>query len=142
MWLLMQFQWFPLSTSKRFGTFSKKSTFGLWCLMILSISKNSLPVSSKRPLFYPAILYDWQGNPPVRMSKPGISEASMLFMSPIRGSLFPKLAKYVSWASRSISEAITHLAPKDSRAYLNPPMPAKSSINLISPLCEGKDSIF
>ena len=56
---------------------------GSFSFRIRSISKKSVPqVSFEKPSFFPMIENAWQGKPPNKISKSGISFASILVMSP------------------------------------------------------------
>ena len=113
----------------RFRTFSSINAGGSFSFKIRSISKKSVPhVSFEKPSFFPIIENAWQGKPPNKISKSGISFASIFVMSPDGCS--PKLASYVLQASSSNSEENTHLPPTCSNPNLIPPIPANKSINL------------
>ena len=73
----------PLWLRKPF-TFSRKTTFGFFRLIISATSKNKVPLVSSNPPRFPAIENAWHGNPAHNISNPlGINAfVSALAISP------------------------------------------------------------
>ena len=120
----------PLSCERMFLTFSRNRNCGFFSRAILAISKKSVPLASLNPRSFPATLNDWQGKPPVSMSKSGSSLGLMSLASLYSGSC-PKFFAYVFLAYSSISQAPTHSCPFRSSPSLNPPTPQNKSKNFI-----------
>ena len=87
--------------------------------MILTISKNNVPLVSENPFLNPACENGWQGNPQHRISKSGISFAFIFVISQAKFhssnkllDIFLKLCSYVFLASLSHSDANTQSHPR------------------------------
>lgn len=71
----------PESWLSRPGTFSRKIYLGFLTAAIRAILKNSVPLISSNPFLAPAMLNDWQGNPPRRRSKSGNCSGTIFLAS-------------------------------------------------------------
>lgn len=122
----------PLSWLRSPLTFSRTNNLGCLACNILAISKNIVPLVSSKPPRFPAMLKDWQGNPPTSNSWSGISSVETSTID-LPSSSLVKFFSYIVLQYLSHSFAYTHSWPNLVSAKSKPPTPANKLINFISP---------
>ena len=82
---------------------------------------------SSAPLWFPAVLQGWQGNPPTQMSTP-LNRSVGIFRMSSKIGMFGQCFRKTAWQKRSCSQKATvEKAPVASSPRLNPPIPEKRS---------------